>query len=148
MLNTKAALDIVKTMLCSIIDCGNIFLNPCTIRDLEDLQTLQNHALICCYNVIDARMEHVIDLHKNANVNMLDVRRKRQQLLCIFGYLNSYNPVRNTRNVAGRTIRLLIPRTEQFKKSVYYSGSKEWNNLPENIRALHTLEEFKKGLLI
>ena len=151
MLNVKAALDIVKTMLCSVIDYGNIFLNTSTNQDLEDLQILQNHALRCCYNVIDARTEHVIDLHKNANVKMLDLRRKKQQMLCIFrnlenGYLDAYCPVRNTRNTTGRTIRLPIPRTEQFKKSVYYIGSKEWNNLPENIRSFHLLEDFKKGL--
>ena len=123
----------------------------CTIQDLEDLNILQNHALRCCYNVTDARMEHVTDLDKNANVKMLDVRRKRQQLLCMFrnlenGYLKSYRPIRNTRNVIDRTIRLQIPRTEQFKKIVYYIGSKEWNNLPENTRASYDFEEFKTNL--
>ena len=151
MLNTKAALDIVKTMLCSVIDYGNIFLNPCTLQDLEDLQILQNHALRCCYNVIDARTKLVTDLHKTANVKMLDVRRKKQQLLRNFrnlenGYIKLYSPVRNTRNVMGRTISLPITHTEQFKKSLYYIGSKEWNNLPENIRASHNLDEFKKRL--
>ena len=151
MLTIKAALDIVKTMLCSVIDYGNIFLNTCAMQDLEDLQILQNHALRCCYNVIDAHMEHVTDLHTNANVKMQDVRRKRQKLLCIFrnlenGYIKPYTPVRNTRNVNGITVRLPIPRTEQFKKSVYYAGSKEWNGLPENIRASDTIDEFKKCL--
>ena len=96
-LNAKAALDIVKTMLCGIIDYGNIFLNTCTIQELEDLQILQNHALRSCYNVIDARTEHVVDLHRNANIKMLDVRRKKQQLLCIYrnlenDYLIEYCP--------------------------------------------------------
>ena len=83
-LNLKAALDIVKSMLCNIIEYGNIFLNTCTIQDLDDLQILQNHALRFIYNVTDPRLEHVEDLHTNANIKMLDVRRKKQQLLCIF----------------------------------------------------------------
>ena len=143
MLNIKAALNIVKTMRCSIIDYGNMFLNVCTAEDLCDLQILQNHALRCCYNVIDARMEHVSDLHNNANVKMLDLRKKRRQILCIFrnikdGFLQTYCPVTTTRNVTGNNIRPQIPRTEQLRKSVYYIGSKEWNILPDNIRNLQS----------
>ena len=45
MIYLKAALDIVKTMMCSIIDYGNIFIDTCTSQDLQDLQILQNSAL-------------------------------------------------------------------------------------------------------
>ena len=48
MITTKAALDITKTMFCSIIDYGNIFLSSCTENELRDVQTLQNHVLRCC----------------------------------------------------------------------------------------------------
>ena len=40
MVAVKAALDIKKTMFCSIIDYGNIFLSSCNANDLNDLQTL------------------------------------------------------------------------------------------------------------
>ena len=118
MLNTKAALDIVKTMICSIIDYGNIFIDTCTLQDLQDLQVLQNNALRCCYNVSDPRDEHIADLHANANMEMLDVRRRKQQLLCFWrnvqtGFIELYHPVRITRGVQGNSIRLHIPRTEQ-----------------------------------
>ena len=36
MINVKAALDITKTMLCSVIDYCNIFLSSCTQGDLSD----------------------------------------------------------------------------------------------------------------
>ena len=65
MLNEKAASDIVKTMLCSIIDYGNMLKFACSIQDLSDLQILQNHALRCCYCIVDVRDEHVLDLHYN-----------------------------------------------------------------------------------
>ena len=130
MLNAKAALDIVKTMICSIIDYGNIFIDTCTAQDLQDLQILQNNALRCCYNVSDPRDEHVIDLHRNANMEMLDVRRRKQQLVCIWrnlqtGFIEVYRPVRITRGGQGKSIRLPIPRTEQYNKSVFYLGSKQ-----------------------
>ena len=45
-------------------------------------------------------------------------------------------------------MRLPIPRTELFNKSVYYVGSKLWNDLDENItiRDIKVLGEFKKNI--
>ena len=64
----KAALDITKTMFCSIIDYGNIFISSCTEGDLSDVQILQNHALRCCCNVKNYTEVHVRDLHVDTNV--------------------------------------------------------------------------------
>ena len=36
MITVKAALHITKTMLCSIVDYGNIFLTSCNVCDLTD----------------------------------------------------------------------------------------------------------------
>ena len=36
MITVKAALDITKTMCCSIIDYGNIFLSSCYNNNLKD----------------------------------------------------------------------------------------------------------------
>ena len=80
MLTVKAALDVTKTMLCSIIDYGNIFLSSCNENDLTDIQTLQNHALQCSHNIYDHRREHLVHLHDISNVKTVDIRRKRQIL--------------------------------------------------------------------
>ena len=149
MLNEKAAIDIVKTMLCSIIDYGNMFISTCTAQNLSDLQ---NHALRCCYHVADPREEHIPDLHVSANIQMLDVRRKKQQTLCIWrniqtGFIETYAPIRFTRSGIGKTVRLPIPRTEQYKKSVFYIGSKIWNDLKEDVRNLDNIKEFKKEIV-
>ena len=141
MLSKKASVDIVKTMICSIIDYGNMFIGSCNLQDLFDLQVLQNNALICCYNVNDPRMMHVDNLHTNANMHTIDYRREKQQILCIWrniqsGYTIPYIPARVTRTGSGITIRLPIPRTELFKESVFYKGSKHWN--------ITELNEFKK----
>ena len=91
MVTLKASLDITKTMLCSIVDYGNIFLSSCINNDLKDIQTLQNHALRCCHNVQNYRDEHVLDLHNRSNVIMVDVRRKRQILTCIWRNIKKGN---------------------------------------------------------
>ena len=113
---------------------------------------MQNSALRCCYNVSDPRDEHISDLDKNANVEMLDVRRRKPQLLCILwrnvqtGFIELYTPVRITRGVHGKSVRLPIPRTEQYKKSTFYLGCKAWNELDEDVREIIVLKEFKKKL--
>ena len=81
----KNTADAKPTVIHSIIDYGNIFIHTCSAQDLHGLQILQNSALRCCYNVSDPRdQQHVSDLHKNATVEMMDVIRKKQQLLCIW----------------------------------------------------------------
>ena len=151
MLSLKAALDIVKTMICSIIDYGNICIDTCTSQDLQDLQILQNSALRCCYNVCDPRDEHVSDLHRNANVQMLDVRQKKNPIIMYMekytiGFIEVHRPVRITRGVQDKSIRLPIPRTEQYKKAAYYLGSEAWNDLKVNVRDITDLKEFKKNI--
>ena len=120
MLTVKAALDVTKTMLCSINDYGNIFLSSCNDTDLIDIQTLQNHALRCCPNIYDYRLEHTANLHDISNVKTVDIRRKRQILTCIWrnikcNVLKIAVPVRCTRAAEGPTIYLPVPSTELFK---------------------------------
>ena len=102
MLTVKATLDIIKTMFCSVIDYGNVFLSSCNEGDLADIQILQNHALRCCYKVTDPRNYHVQDLHQAANIVLVDKRRDRQILTCIWrninkGFIAITIPLRHTR---------------------------------------------------
>ena len=148
MLTEKATLDIIKTMFCSVIDYGNIFLSSCIDGDLGDIQTLQNHALRCCYKVTDPRNYHVQDLHQAANIVSVDKRRVRQILTCIWRNINKdfikiKIPLRHTRAAEGPTIYLPVPHTELYKKSVFYHGAFLWNNLPVNIRMQENIDSFK-----
>ena len=151
MITLKASLDITKTMFCSIIDYGNIFLSTCNENVLKDIQTLQNHALRCCLNVKSPRDEHVSDLHTNSNVVMVDTRRKRQILTCIWrniikGVIDIAKPVRETRLNTAPTIYLPVPKTKLFKKSVYYQGASLWNSLPNDIRMCDNINDFNSKL--
>ena len=118
MITFKAALDVMKTMcvFCSIIDYGNIFLSSCNENDLKDIQTLQNHALRCCYTVKNPIDVHVNDLHVNSNIKCVDVRRKRQILTCIWrnisnGVIETARPERETRLNIAPSIYLPVPKT-------------------------------------
>ena len=62
------------------------------------------------------------------------------------GFIIPYIPIRITQTAGGISIRLPIPRTELFEKSVYYVGSKLWNDLDENIRDIKDLGDFKKNI--
>ena len=148
MITVKACLDIIKTMFCSIIDYGNIFLSSCSTNELNDLQTLQNHALHCCYKIADPRDQHIDELHNMSNIALVDVRRKRQILTCIWrnikeGIIEIAVPVRQTRAAMAPIIYLPIPRTEIYIKTVFYHGASLWNQLPPDIRLEEEIKGFK-----
>ena len=148
MVNIKAALDVAKTMICSIIDYGNIFLSSINEADLNNLQILQNNAIRCCYKVSDPRDEHIQELHVRANIKLVHIRRKKQILTCIWrniqkGVVNIAEPIRQNRSALAPTIYLPIPRTTLFKKSVFYMGATLWNTLPRNVRLCDDIDKFK-----
>ena len=148
MINIKAALDVTKTMLCSIIDYGNIFLSSIKEVDLNDLQTLQNNAIRCCYQISDPRDEHILDLHVRANMKLVNIRRQKQILTCLWrniqkGVVNIKEPNRLNRSAMAPTVYLPIPRTTIFKKSVFYLGATLWNALPRNVRLCDDIDKFK-----
>ena len=94
-----------------------------------------------------------MDIHVNANVKLLDVRRKRQIILCIWrniqtGFIETYVPARVTRTGMCKLVRLPIPRTELYKKSVNYVGCKMWNDLNDELRNIDNLQEFKKEMYV
>ena len=138
-------------MFCSIIDYGNIFLSSCTENELRDIQTLQNHALRCCYRIKNPLDTHIDELHVNSNIKLVNIRRNRQILTCMWrnisnGVIETAEPVRNTRQHDAPSIYLPIPNTTLFKKSVFYLGSTLWNVLPTETRLCDTMNEFKLKL--
>ena len=45
-----------------------------------------------------------------------------------------------------KSVRLPIHRTEQYKKSAFYIGCKDWNELDEAVREIIVSKEFKKKI--
>ena len=86
-----------QVILCALLCIFTNNIIHVSIKNATSCKQLQT--VTVSNNSSDARNEHVIDLHNNANVKELDVRRKRQQLLCIrrniqFKYLETYCPSR------------------------------------------------------
>ena len=151
MINVKVALDITKTMLCSVIDYGNIFLSSINEADLSDIHILQNNAIRCSYGVSDSRDEHIHDLHVRANMKFVNTRRQKQILTCLWrnihkGIIKIAEPIRQNRSATAPTIYLPVPKTTLLKKSVFYYGATLWNALPRNVRLCDDIELFKLGI--
>ena len=51
-----------------------------------------------------------------------------------------------TRVSKNKALKLPLPRTEIYKKSVTYSGAKIWNNIPYEIRTVSSVAIFKKNM--
>ena len=99
-------LDITKTMLCSVIDYGNIFLSSCTNSNLNDLQVLRNHAIRCVYNIKNPIDFHINELHIKSKIKLINARRKKQILTCYWrniekGVIKTSNPIREMRSKRG-----------------------------------------------
>ena len=92
----------------------------------------------------------------------LSLRRKQQKafimyktlnelapdyLQCIFAqrHVNDYNLSRNLRNLEGK---LSLPKlnTNYLKRSFCYSGACLWNNLPQDVKSVTSIGQFKRGI--
>ena len=129
-------------------------------ESLKDrLQRLQNKAARTIARVRYEEADHNISL---TNFGWLSVRNLIQLDMAIFVYkeLHGLQPeqnetpfrnlnelhTHNTRSVSVTSNNLFIPRgnTQSFHKTVSYSGSRLWNEIPNEIRLTQTLESFKE----
>ena len=53
---------------------------------------------------------------------------------------------RNTRNSTNNNLYVPRPRTEKFKQSLAFAGSKTWNSLPTDVREAGSLQCFKQTI--
>ena len=91
----SAATQVLKAMVVSILDYGNVFLTGVNRDRLFDLQKLQNDAVRCCLNIKNPHDAHVNDLHEQLNLHLLDHRRTVQLLTCIRKSIANGYPVNN-----------------------------------------------------
>ena len=121
----------------------------------EKLQKLQNRAARV---ILQAKYEANSSLLlETLKWDRLSLRRKKQKATMMFKSLNGLAPVylrdlfseRHTdydlRN-SFRMLNLPKPRTDYLKRSFGYSGALLWNSLPENIRAIRSIGQFKKEI--
>ena len=82
-LTIKAAIDVARSMILSLIDYGNIFLTGCIQEDNSDLQILQNKILRCCLKINDPMDINTLEMHNMLDLSMIDQRRTLQRLVLI-----------------------------------------------------------------
>ena len=87
----------------------------------------------------------------------LSLRRRKQKAIMMFKSLNGLAPVYlqdlfseqhadyDLRD-SFRKLNLPKPRTDYLKSSFGYTGALLWNSLPENIRAIKSIGQFKKDI--
>ena len=121
----------------------------------EKLQKLQNRAARV---ILQANCEiNSSLLLETLKWDKLSSRRRKQKAIMMFKSLNGLAPVylqdlfseRNTDynlRDAFRKLNLPKPRTDYLKRSFGYSGALLWNSLPENIRAIRSIGQFKKEI--
>ena len=57
------------------------------------------------------------------------------------------NTIQSLRSSTAINYVLLMPHKELFKQSLIYSGPLIWNNLPENLRQVETIDSFHKNCM-
>ena len=146
-LNKKASLLIYKNMILPILEYGDIFFSSLSSTTLNKLQVIQNRSLrmaIDCRRALSTK-----DLHKEAKLDKLKVRRKRHTLQFLFHekadtkLLTRRPSGRITRSAGKIMFKLKKTNTEKHKASLHYDGLKMWNALPSVLQKLDDPTCFK-----
>lgn len=148
-LTMNCAILLYKTMILPIIDYCNFCLTSCTDRARMRLQRMQNRALRICLKAEGGT--RISDLHTRAKLAPLDLHREfdilklfhkkvyaRNHENCDYTnvmldyYQQSDIPL--TRSHEAPLIQISRPNNEKFRKSLLYTGTTLWNNLPLDLR--------------
>ena len=144
-LNDNTAITIYKSMMLPYFDYADVIFDKALNKDIKKLQTLQNKCLRICLG--EERRFHADRAHKVTDTPFLKDRRKAH--IRNFMYLRkNKKELLNVREIRTRAhdaplFNLKIPRSEAFKRSVGYSGAKEWNQLPPAIQNTGSYLAFK-----
>ena len=147
-LTIRAAILVYKSMLLPILEYGDIFLSAASALNRKKLQTLQNKGLRCALNKgLDCSCA---DLHTEVGLLKLEHRREQHLLNFMFDWAKDKDNVKKrpsysikTRSSKKKLLKLKKPRTEKYKKTFAYVGSKKWNSLPDSFHEPITKHAFK-----
>ena len=148
-LNNAAAMLVYKNMILPVIEYGDVLLSACSSENKRRLQVLQNRGLHCALNKAKDEFTSIDDLHSEAHLSKLAIRRDEHMLNLMFDLAQDPVQVKathlgvSTRSQNKRLLKVKRPKTEKFKKSLTYRGPTKWNNLPARLHDLPTKNLFK-----
>ena len=150
-INKRAALAVYKNMILPIHEYGNVLFVSASSENRKRLQTLQNRALKCALNLEPTTSTS--ETHKLAKLDKLNLRRSEHLLIHMFKLAQNVNMLKkrdhnrvSTRSSLKKIMTVKRPNTEKFRKSVTYKGKQLWNNLPERLHNISTVQLFKLEL--
>ena len=145
-INTKMAITIYKTLIVPFLDYGDILFINASIELLNKLQRLQNKCLRICLRAHP--QTPTFFLHQETKTAPLHDRRKAHLRNFMFQQRDNLDLLDNrdlqTRQHTGIIFKVQLQRLEICKNNVFYQGAIEWNALPLDIRAIKSLESFKR----
>ena len=119
-------------------------------HETDKLQRLQNRCLRMCYNVNVPTDVGTAQLHNNARLDKLCVRRDIALLSIMFDlrWNNMYEKkvIRATRANQGYIFDLNVPHTGLYANSPYYVGGNMWNKLSVKLQNNDRKDQFKKDV--
>ena len=122
-IDIPSALAIYKQMILPLFDYRGFLLLSCPKTDREDLQVIQNNALLLCLDIRPTDRILLIDIHNRANLMRLEQWRCLQLLSLLFLHgesnVNVFEiPARNTRAAEVCQYKTEIKKKE--KKKMYF----------------------------
>ena len=147
---------IYKTLIQPDIDYGISIWGNCASTYLNKVQSLQNRAARILCNEYDwnirssvlisrlsimsvaTRRDYFIGILMYKTINGIGI----DYLLPEITYVNEYHNY-NTRAASNNLIVQNKPHCELYRTSLYYKGIQLWNSLPDSIKSVDNLSQFK-----
>ena len=145
LLNNTASVAIYKSTILPYVEYGDNIYAGAKLDLLNKIQRIQNRCLRVCLRA--PPRTSIMDLHKEAKVNLL-VDRRASNLLKLAYKRKDLEPYRDTRQLPTRghdvaTMKVPQPHNTLFMKSVLYRSALAWNALPPETKAINSYPKFK-----
>ena len=127
------ALLMYKQMIMPALEYGDIMLESGPDLLYKSVQTIQNHCLRCCLNILDPRLITIDELHTTCKCIKLVHRRNVNLLSMVHTFASSPDnviiPVQVLRNNDKRKLKLQRPKGQLYRDSPMYRGMLLWDRL-------------------
>ena len=158
-LTTHQRVQFYKSYVQPHIDYCNTIWGGTSQRNLDRIYRLQKRA---CKIILDYKYENIADSMEELKILNIHERIYLKKAKFMFKisksltpkYINEMFQLRPLNNTlqslrSSATINYVLPRPhkELFKQSLIYSGPLIWNNLPDDLRQLGTIDTFHKNCI-